>query len=80
MIEVVFEPSLSKYQVLVVLKHHRRLWANIFDTDISRSIYTQIKVKYNPLIKVFMPLGSYGASNLPKPNENNFKHYLYCCI
>ena len=26
------------YQILVVLKHHRRLWANIFDTDISRSI------------------------------------------
>ena len=31
---------------LVVLKYHRRLWANIFDTDISRCINTYIKVVY----------------------------------
>ena len=26
------------YEILVVLKYHKRLWANIFDTDICRSI------------------------------------------
>ena len=34
------------YKILVVLKYHRRLWANIFDTDISRWINTYIKVVY----------------------------------
>ena len=26
------------YQILVILKHQRSLWNNVFDTDISRSI------------------------------------------
>ena len=75
------------YQVLVVLKHHRRLWANIFDTDISRSINTQNKSKYNLLIRRSMALDmfasyifahrrSYGSSNLPNPNENNFTLFI----
>ena len=34
------------YEILVVLKYHRCLWANIFDTDISRCINTYIKVVY----------------------------------
>ena len=29
------------YEILVVLKYHRRLWGNIFDTDICRSINIQ---------------------------------------
>ena len=31
------------YQILVVLKYHRCLWNNIFDTDIFRCIKTHIK-------------------------------------
>ena len=34
------------YKIWVVLKYHRRLWANIFDTDISRCINTYIRVVY----------------------------------
>ena len=44
------------YQILVVLKYHRRLWNNIFDTDISRSINIPKKAKYAPLMWVFMHL------------------------
>ena len=44
------------YQILVVLKHHRRLWNNIFDTDISRSINIPKIAKYTPLMLVFMHL------------------------
>ena len=38
------------YQILVVLKYHRRLWNNIFDTDISRSISIPKKAKYTTLM------------------------------
>ena len=72
------------YQILVVLTYHRRLWANIFDTDISRSINTKNKSKYSLLFRYlrhrYLLIGGYGTSNLLKPNKNNFKHYLYCCI
>ena len=44
------------YQILVVLKHHRRLWNNIFDTAISRSINIPKNAKYTPLMWVFMHL------------------------
>ena len=44
------------YQILVVLMYHRRLWNNIFDTDISRSINIPKKAKYAPLMWVFMHL------------------------
>ena len=44
------------YQILVVLKYHRRLWNNIFDTDISRSINIQKNAKYTPLMWLFMHL------------------------
>ena len=44
------------YQILVVLKHHRRLWNNIFDTDISRSTNIPKDAKYTPLMLVFMHL------------------------
>ena len=44
------------YQILVVLKYHRRLWNNIFDTDISRSINIPKNAKYTPLMWVFMHL------------------------
>ena len=33
-------------KLLVILKYHRRLWANIFDTYISRCINTFIKVVF----------------------------------
>ena len=46
------------YQILVVLKYHRRLWANIFDTDISRCIYIIIKVVYLALFGIFILLTS----------------------
>ena len=44
------------YQILVVLKYHRRLWDNIFNTDISRSINIPKNAKYTPLMWVFMHL------------------------
>ena len=44
------------YQILVVLKYHRRLWYSIFDTDISRSISIPKKAKYTPLMWEFMHL------------------------
>ena len=44
------------YKILVVLKYHRRLWANIFDTDISRCINTYIKVVYLAFFGIFMLL------------------------
>ena len=37
-------------KILVVLKYHRRLWANIFDTDICRSITIPKKAKYTILM------------------------------
>ena len=41
------------YNILVVLKYHRRLLANIFDTDISRCINTYIKVVYLAFLGYF---------------------------
>ena len=38
------------YKILVVLKHHRRPWAHIFDTDIFRSINISQKAKYTTLM------------------------------
>ena len=35
------------YQDLVVLKHHRRLWANIFDKDIFWSIIIKYRISAN---------------------------------
>ena len=34
------------YKILVVLKYHRHLWGNIFDTDVSRCINIDIKGLY----------------------------------
>ena len=44
------------YQILVVLKYHRRLWNNIFDTDIFRCINTHIKGVYLAFFGIFMLL------------------------
>ena len=44
------------YLILVVLKHHRRLWNNIFNTNISRSMNIPKKAKCTPLMRVFMHL------------------------
>ena len=44
------------FQILVVLKLHRSLWKNIFDTDISRSKNIPKDAKYTPLMLVFMHL------------------------
>ena len=44
------------YKSLVVLKYHRCLWANIFDTDINRCINTYIKVVYLASLGTFMLL------------------------
>ena len=44
------------YQILVVLKYHRRLWNNIFDTDIFRCINTHIKGAYLAFFGIFMLL------------------------
>ena len=44
------------YKILVVLRYHRRLWVNIFDTDISRCINIYIKVVYLALFGIFMLL------------------------
>ena len=38
------------YKILVVLKYHRCPWANIFDTDICRSINIPKKAKYTTLM------------------------------
>ena len=38
------------YKILVVLKYHRRPWANIFDTDIFRSINIPKNAKYTTLM------------------------------
>ena len=38
------------------MKYHRRLSANIFDTDISRCINTYIKVVYLAFFRIFMLL------------------------
>ena len=40
----------------VILKYHRCLWANIFDTDIYRCINTYIKVVYWAFLGIFMLL------------------------
>ena len=34
------------FQIFAVLKYHRRLWSNIFNTDIFRCINTHIKGAY----------------------------------
>ena len=47
------------YKILVVLKYHRCLWANIFDTDINRCINTYIKVVYLAFFGIFMLLQMY---------------------
>ena len=44
------------YQILLVLKYHRRLWNNIFDTDIFRCIKTYIKGVYLAFFGIFMLL------------------------
>ena len=44
------------YQILVVLKYHRRLWNIIFDTDIFRCINTHIKGMYLAFFWIFMLL------------------------
>ena len=44
------------YQILVVLKYHRCLWNNIFDTGIFRCINTHIKGVYLALFWIFMLL------------------------
>ena len=44
------------YQILVVLKYHRRLWNIIFDTDIFRCINTYIKGVYLAFFGIFMLL------------------------
>ena len=44
------------YQILVVLKHQRCLWNNIYDRDISRSTNIPKIAKYTPLMLVFMHL------------------------
>ena len=44
------------YQILVVLKYHRCLCNNIFDTDNSRSIDIPKNAKYTALMWVFMHL------------------------
>ena len=44
------------YQILVVLKYHRRLWNNIFDTDIFRCINTNIKGVYLAIFGIFVLL------------------------
>ena len=38
------------YKIFVVLKYHRRPWANIFDTDICRSINIPKKAIYTTLM------------------------------
>ena len=38
------------YKILVVLKYHRRPWANIFDPDIFRSINIEKNSKYTTLM------------------------------
>ena len=44
------------YTILVVLKYNRCPCANIFDTDICRSINISKNAKYTPLMLVFMHL------------------------
>ena len=44
------------YQILVVLKYHRGLWNNIFDTGIFRCINTHIKGVYLAFFGIFMLL------------------------
>ena len=44
------------YQILVVLMYRRRLWNNIFDTDIFRCINTHIKGVYLAFFGIFMLL------------------------
>ena len=78
------------YKILVVLKYHRRLWANIFDTNISRCINIYNKwcicpflgylCSYKCMCQRYWLIGVYGTSKLPKFYRNDFKHDLYCCI
>ena len=78
------------YQILVVLKYHRCLWSNIFDTDIFRCINTHIKGVYLAFFGIFMLLEMAVSkilfhrhlwySNIPKFDRNDFKHNWYCCI
>ena len=44
------------FQILVVLKYHRRLWNNIYDTDIFTYINTHIKGAYLAFFEIFMLL------------------------
>ena len=44
------------YKILVILKYHRRLWGNVFDTDISRCINTFIKVVCLAFFGIFLLL------------------------
>ena len=44
------------YNFFVILKYHRCLWANIFDTDIYRCINIYIKVVYWAFLGIFMLL------------------------
>ena len=46
----------SFLKFFVILKYHRCLWANIFDTDIYRCINTYIKVVYWAFLGIFMLL------------------------
>ena len=77
------------YQILVVLKYHRRLWANNFDTDISKCIntymwciwpFSEYLCSYKCLCQRYWLMGVYGTSKLPKFYRTDFKHDLYCCI
>ena len=44
------------YNFFVILKYHRCLWGNIFDTGIYRCINTYIKVVYWAFLGIFMLL------------------------
>ena len=66
------------YKSLVVLKYHRCLWANIFDTDINRCINIYIKVVYLAFLGTFMLL-QMSVSKILTSYINDFKHDLYFC-
>ena len=54
------------YKILVVLKYRRRLWVNIFDTDICRCIDIQKKAKYTTVMHY--NVGNYGSKNVSVKN------------
>ena len=56
------------YQILVVLKYHRCLWNNIFDTDIFRCINTHIKGVYLAFFGIYMLL-EMSVSNILFPRH-----------